>query len=426
METYSLPYGKSTLSAEFPRSWHIHPLLPNKISRKASDMDIVEGALDKPIGAEPLEKLIRPGESVTILVADITRLYQRQEVFLKALLGRLNHAGIEDRDIFIVITTGMHRGNTPEEQRQIVGPDVYDRIPVYNHDCRDRENLVAVAHNACGEPILLNRRVVEADRVIATGGIAPHGLAGFSGGRKSILPGIAGYETIQRNHLRALDADFNLHAGIKEGELKGNPVSDEMQEIARLLDVDFMLNVIVGADGDYTHAVSGDLEKAYLAGCRLAKEVFEVPVPGKAPLVVASVGGYPRDIEMYQATKALDNAAKVTEEGGTILFLSECSDGIGSPAYLKWLEVGDPRKVAQGLSQEGFSFPAFIALKTFSLTSKYRVILVSSLSRKLANTLHMEHAESLENALMMAGNGRITDRKVIFMPSAGATTPVIG
>jgi nickel-dependent lactate racemase len=271
---------------------------------------------------------------------------------------------------------------------------------------------------------LLNRTVVEADRVITVGGIALHGVAGFSGGCKSVLPGVAGYETIQQFHRLAFDNDFNLHPAVKPGSVEKNPGIPTMQTAARAAGVDFILNVIVGRNGRYLDAVAGDLIEAHRVGCRLARDYFLVPCPHKAALVVGSVGGYPRDIEMYQSIKALGNCADVATEGGTIILLSQCAQGIGSDDWLTWIQLDNRQAIIQKLSRE-FSFAGFVALKTLTLTSTYRVILVSGLLPETVRRLHMESAGSLDAALEIAGRDLPPDAHVWAMPQAGSTVSYI-
>ncbi len=305
----------------------------------------------------------------------------------------------------------------------LVGAEIYDRVSVINHDCRDKDCLVRVGENNSGDPFLINRRVVEADRVIATGGIVLHGLAGFSGGAKSILPGVSGIETIQRNHALALDENFNLKSGIQKGVLYGNPLASEMRRAAPLGGADLLMNVVVDGNGHCAGAFAGDIIEAHKAGCGPAKQAFQVPFPKKAPLVIAGVGGYPRDIELYQAVKALENATAVTREGGTILFMCHCGDGLGPDDWLSWFELGGTRDIAIKLAEE-FRFPGFAALKLINFTAKYRIFLLSMLPPEVVVKLHMTPFSTAENALEELRKEHSGACPVIFMPSASSTVPV--
>ena len=417
-------WGTQTLSVQFPAAYQVEWICPREITTTRSEEDIVNQALDHPIGSLRLEAVVKPGNIIAIIVNDVTRLWQKPQILLDHILARLQQTGIKDQDIAIIVATGMHRADFDEHLRSIVGSDNYGRMAVFDHDCRDPDQLVKAGHSPGGTPILLNRRVVEADRVIVVGGIALHGVAGFSGGCKSVLPGVAGYETIQQFHRLAFDDQFNLHPAVKPGSVKKNPGIPLMQAAARAAGVDFILNVIVGPNGRYLDAVAGDLIEAHRVGCRMARDYFLIPCPHKAPLVVGSVGGYPRDIEMYQSIKALGNCADVAAKGGTIILLSQCAQGIGSDDWLAWMQLDDSQAIIQKLSRE-FSFAGFVALKTLTITSTYRVILVSGLLPETVRRLHMEPAGSLNAALKTAGRDLPADTQVLAMPLAGSTVPYI-
>jgi nickel-dependent lactate racemase len=417
-------WGNQTLAVQFPAAYRVDWICPHEISATRSEDDMVSQALDHPIGSLPLEAVVKPGDTVAIIVNDVTRLWQKPQLLLDHILARLLRAGIRNQDISIIVATGMHRADSDEDLRAIVGSDNYSRLAIVDHDSRDRDRLVSAGRSPAGEPLWLNRTVVEADRVIAVGGIALHGVAGFSGGCKSVLPGVAGYETIQQFHRLAFDDEFNLRPAVKPGSVEKNPGIPMMQAAARAAGVDFILNVIVGPDGRYLDAVAGDPIEAHRIGCRLAKDFFLIACPHKADLVVGSVGGYPRDIEMYQSIKALGNCAVVAARGGTIILLSQCSQGIGSDEWLDWMQLDNRRAIIHKLSR-AFSFAGFVALKTLAITSAFRVILVSGLSPEAVRRLHMEPAGSLEAALEIAGRDLPQDASVLALPLAGSTTPFI-
>jgi nickel-dependent lactate racemase len=424
IDTREFKWGNKTLAVKFPAAYRVDWICPREIKATRSEEDIINQTLDHPIGSFPLEAVVKPGDNVAIIVNDMTRLWQKPQLLLDHILARLQRAGTRDQDIAIIVATGMHRADSDEHLRKIVGADNYGRLSVFDHDCRDPDRLVSVGRSPAGAPMLLNRTVVEADCVIAVGGIALHGVAGFSGGCKSVLPGVAGYETIQQFHRLAFDDEFNLKPAVKPGSVEGNPGIPMMQAAARVAGVDFILNVIVGPHGRYLDAVAGNLIEAHRVGCRLARDYFLIPCPHKASLVVGSVGGYPRDIEMYQSIKALGNCAVIAAQGGTIILLSQCAQGIGSDEWLDWMQLDDRRAIIQKLSR-AFSFAGFVALKTLTITSTHRVILVSSLLPEAVRQLHMEPAGSLEEALEIAGHDLPHDASVLAMPLAGSTTPYI-
>ena len=417
-------WGTQTIAVQFPAAYQVEWICAREITATRTEEEIVSQALDHPIGSFALEAVVKPANKIAIIVNDVTRLWQKPQLLLAPVLARLQQAEIRDSNISIIVATGMHRADSTENLRSIVGTDNYDRFAVIDHDCRDRNQLVSADRLPGGEPIQLNRTVVEADQVISVGGIALHGVAGFSGGCKSILPGVAGYESIQQFHRLAFDDDFNLHPAVKPGSAEKNPGIPMMQAAARAAGLDFILNVIVGPNGRYLDAVAGDPVEAHRVGCRLARDYFLIPCPHKAALVVGSVGGFPRDIEMYQSIKALGNCAAVAAQGGTIILLSQCAQGIGSDEWLDWMQLDDRQAIIQKLSQ-GFSFTGFVALKTLTITAAYRVILVSDLLPETVRRLHMEPADSLETALKIASRDLPPDASIWAMPLAGSTTPYI-
>lgn len=426
MNRYKLAYGKETLSFSLPTSLNVQ-----EIEAKASQpiLDVEEAvlqALAHPIGTAPLIELVELGDKVVIVVSDITRLWVRADVLLPILLDVLNGAGVPDQDISIVTATGDHRLHTLEEHTAICGAKVLARVPIFDHQCHALD-LVDLGISTRGTPIIVNRRVWEADKVILTGGIAYHLLAGFGGGRKSIAPGVCGYEMIQQNHALALlgGGPTGLNPNIETGKMEGNPVAEDMLEIARLVGVDFILNVVVNEKKEFVYIAAGDLHQAHLEGCRVTKEIFGIEIEAKAELVIVSSGGYPKDTQLYQSIKALDNASYAVQEGGVIILVSECSEGVGSQPFLEFFKQGDVGNMNDRLHAD-FTMPGFISLRTANICQKTPVILISSLSDELVKEVKMIPAHSSAEALQLASQllGRQPEF-VYIMPHGGSTFPIV-
>ena len=285
-------------------------------------------------------EVVKPGDKVVIVVSDVTRLWVQADILLPVLLDVLNGAGVPDKDISIVTSTGDHRLQTLAEHTAICGDKVLARVPIFDHECHATD-LVDLGKSSQGTPIRVNRRVWEADKVILTGGIAYHMLAGFGGGRKSIAPGVCGYETIQKNHALALKGGglTGVNPNIETGKMVGNPVAEDLLEIARIVGVDFILNVVVNEKKEFVYLAAGELHEAHLAGCRVTEEIFGINIEEKAELVIVSSGGFPKDIQLYQSIKALENSAYAVRDGGVIILVSECSDGIGSEPFHDFLNM---------------------------------------------------------------------------------------
>jgi len=426
LNSFKLAYGKEILSFEVPSAVKIQEI-EAKVSQPIMDIEeAVRQAVAHPLGTAPLIEVVKPGDKVVIVVSDITRLWVRADVLLPILLDVLNEAGVPDKDISIVTATGDHRLQTVEEHTAICGAKVLDRVPIYDHEC-NAPDLVDLGLSKQGTPIKVNRRIWEADKVILTGGIAYHLLAGFGGGRKSIAPGVCGYEMIQKNHALALKeaGPSGLNPNIQTGKMEGNPVAEDMLEIARLVGVDFILNVVVNEKKEFVYIAAGELHQAHLAGCRVTEEIFGIEIKEKADLVIVSSGGYPKDIQLYQSIKALDNATYAVKEGGIIILVSECSDGIGSQPFQDYFKYGEVEDMSARLHAD-FTMPGFVSLRTGSICRKTPVILISSLPEDVVKLVKMVPAHSPAEAWQLATQMLGQQPKSIYvMPHGGNTFPIM-
>lgn len=426
MRSYQIPYGKKLLTFQVPEAAETREIRARAGRPVENAVAAIRRAVENPIGTPPLSTLVHAGEKVVIVVSDITRLWVRSDILVPVLVAMLNEAGIPDDDISIVFATGDHRRQTPEEHALILGADLTKRVALFDHDCF-ASDLVDLGVSSLGTPILVNRRVFQADRVIVTGGIAYHLLAGFGGGRKSIAPGVCGYKTIQGNHSLALkDAEASgVNPAVGTGKLSGNPVHEDMLEISRKVGVDFIVNVVVNEKSEYLRVLAGELNEAHLAGCRVVEDIFGIEIDNKADLVIASCGGYPKDISHYQSIKALDNAAHAVKDGGVIILAAECADGVGSEPFRKFFRHTEVSEMQAAL-QTNFTMPEFIALRAASICRRSPVILISSLEEDTVRGLRMIPAHNEAEAVKLAGEllGREPE-SVYIMPHAGNTFPIL-
>jgi nickel-dependent lactate racemase len=412
------------LTAEFPDHWPVTTLASAPPVPNRSDREIVEAALDDPVGRPRLEDQAEPGRQAVIVTGDISRLWQKPSVLVSAVIDRLSGAGVRDEDITVLVATGTHRPHTEKQHRVVVGDDVYERVRVVSHDCRDHGSLAEVGRGTTGAPVLVNRLIVEADLAITTGAVTFHTLSGFSGGPKSIIPGVAGYETIQANHRLCLDRRGRLLESVHHGAIDGNPVAEDMAAAAALVRVDFGLNVVVGDGGRYLAARAGDPAVIHRDLGESAKRFFEVPLDEPADLVAANVGGHPRDAELFQSIKALGQAAEAARDQGTIILSAACDTGAGPEEWLGWFRLGGREGLVEQLLKD-FTIPGFVALKVHDIAARHRIILVSELDEAVVKLCRMEPAETLDQALEMASADAAPGR-VIWMPAAATTVPVIG
>jgi nickel-dependent lactate racemase len=244
---------------------------------------------------------------VAVVASDITRAWARFDIFLPHILNELNRAGVPDIDIVLIVALGAHRINTLEEQITVYGQEVVDRVKIVQSYAPIAEDFTHIGTTSRGVPVSINKEILNANKVILTGGIVYHPMGGFGGGRKSILPGVAGYATIQANHSFCLSdvVGQGTNSNCASGKLDGNVMNEDMIEIAEMVNPDFIFNVTQTEDGKFARFFAGHWLKAWLEGCKTVEEIFGVTITEKVDLVIASTGGYPKDINLYQANKTM-------------------------------------------------------------------------------------------------------------------------
>ena len=301
---YKIPYGKGEQVVSLPEEHVSQVLLPPVIDKPQTVAKLMEEALAHPIGTPTLEQLVKPGEKVVLLVSDITRAWARFDLFLPILVARLNQIGVPDADISIIIATGKHRLNSAAEKEEIIGNELFHRIKVYDHNPAT-EACVYLGTTKRGTPVWINKQAAAADKVILTGGLSPHIYAGFGGGRKSVLPGIAGAESINHNHNLALTDEIGGGVNPDTSIMRhfGNRLSEDMCEVASFLNPCFMVNAIMDAEGNFFKIMAGHWYEAWLQGTKEVMKLQGVPLKEKSDVVIVSGGGYPRDISLYQGMK---------------------------------------------------------------------------------------------------------------------------
>ncbi len=321
----SLLCGKRALDFEVPDS--VSLVETREMAALADPVLGVSDAISNPIGCPPLAEIASGRKDACIVISDITRPVPNK-VLLPPLLTTLEQCGLPPESITILIATGMHRPNRGGELESMVGREIMDRYSIENHFCGDPKACRKI-HEINGAPIEVNTRYLDSDLKILTGLIEPHFYAGFSGGRKSILPGISSYDTMKFMHsFRMID-----HPNVTNCLLDGNPFHQYGVRIAELAGVDFIVNVVINKKREVAGFLAGHHEKAFLAGCDLVSEHAVVHIPDKVDLVVTSGGGYPLDSTFYQMSKALVAAAGILKPGGTILLVCECAEGLGNAEF---------------------------------------------------------------------------------------------
>ena len=421
MTAIKLKYGSETLSCDLPGA---QVLQAAEQAVPAAAEELVRRSLAQPIGSARLDQIVVPGEKVAIVASDITR-YAGSEIFLPILVEELNRIGVPDRDIAIIIALGIHRPQTAAEHRQILGP-LYGRVAVYDHACDAPEELVDLGVTAGGIPVGVNRRVVEADRVIVTGTIGFHYFAGFGGGRKGLVPGVASRETCMASHFAVFNppAIGGKHPRAVTGVLKGNPVHENLLQAARLVRPDFLLNTVLSPQKQILGVFSGELEQAHQAGCAQVRDLFQVPLAQPADLAVISCGGEPKDINFIQAQKALDYGCRAVKAGGTIILLAACRDGFGHPTFFDWFRYQDLDEFEQAL-RAAYQINGQTAHAVLTKARRHRVILISGFSREQTETMGMEKAPDLQSALAWVLPDLPENARTVVIPDGGIVLPVV-
>ena len=421
-----LPYGETRLEAEWAGGVCLGTLDVAGVPALEDVPEAVLRVLRRPTGAvPPLREIVRPGERVAIVVSDSFRHTGIDEC-LPSLIEELLGAGVKDSGLRFVFATGTHRAPNEEERVRILGEEVYRRFhpQTFSHDPWDRENLVFAGATTRGTPVWVNKRVRECERIIATGAAVLHYFGGFGGGRKSILPGIAGVESIARNHsLNLHPTEDRLNPEVRIGVMDGNPVAEDMLEGARLCGVDFILNTVMNREGRVAGVFGGELEAAHQAAADFARSLFVAPFARPADLVIASAGTAKNFIQSH---KALFNAFQCLSPRGRAVFLCCAPEGLGGNRFREWLKLGSREAIIAELRKNA-EINGQTALST--LEKARRSIFVTGLSKKDTECMGARRADSLEAALdqavsELAGEG-IHGRDYYLMPSASYTVPVL-
>ena len=424
----AMKYGQEEFEVHLPPELIAAELEPNRIDLpQRTPAEHIRWALDHPIDSAPLKELVRAGEKVCIVISDVTRRWQSPETYLPILVAELESAGIRDEDILILSATGTHRRQTREEQIGLVTQAVYDRVRVEDHQCTEEENLAYVGTTSRGTPVWLDKRALECDHILLTGGVVFHFMAGYGGGRKSILPGISGRETIMKNHNLALNPGLGSGSNpdVRSANMNDtNPVHADMMEACSMVNPTFLVNVVVNDDQEIIAAFAGNWITAHQAACDLVDRMYGVPVREKTPLVIASAGGYPKDLNFYQTIKTLCNAREVVEDGGTIILVTKSEEGYGSADTEKQIAGYPTMAEREKALRADFSIGAFIGYLFAECAETHHMIAVTSMDQKDFGTAKIHVVRTLDEALELSRqlNGG-KDLRATLLPHGANTLP---
>lgn len=372
-------------------------------------------ALGAPIGTPRLSELVKAGEKVAIVTSDITRPCPTQ-VILPPVLDELYAAGVNRKDITLVFALGSHRRHTEEEKRRLAGERAWNEIRCVDSDPADCVHLGATHH---GTPVDITRVVAEADRRICLGNVEYHYFAGYSGGAKAIMPGVSTRPAIQVNHAMMTSQDA------RTGKLEGNPVRMDIEEAAAICGVDFIVNVVLDECKQVIHAAAGDVTQAHRAACAFLDGIYRKVIPHRADIVLVSQGGAPKDLNLYQTQKALDNARHAVREGGIIILIGACGEGLGEETFERWLrEARSPRDLVTR-ARERFELGGHKAAAIAMAVEAGPVFLVSQMDETMVRRCFLDPYFDLQSAFDEALRRMGPDASVLAMPYGGSTRPTV-
>lgn len=388
-------------------------LEPDEIPEGAEGEEAVFHALNAPFGSAPLRKIVRPGEKVTVITSDITRPMPTYTV-MPYLLDELYAGGVKPKDITLIFALGSHRKHTPEEQKYLAGERAWNEIRCLDSDTED---CVHIGITSRGTPVDIDRRVAEADRRICLGNIEYHYFAGYSGGAKAIMPGVSTRAAIQANHSKMVKKEACA------ARIKGNPVREDIEEAAAMAGVDFILNVVLDPQKHILRAYAGDLIKAHRAGCAFLDTICQKEIKEKADIVIVSQGGAPKDLNLYQAQKALDNAKYAVKDGGVIILVGSCKEGLGEKTFAEWITEAPTAGSLIERIQKEFRLGGHKAAAIAMVLEKADVYLVSELPDELAEKTFLKPFHTIEEAYCAAMEKCGKDATVLAMPCGGLILP---
>jgi len=416
-----LDYGTSGLEVELPDD-NATVIEPVYRAPAPDPHATLVTAMRAPFDSRALPSIVKPGQRIAISVCDITRAQPRRET-LEAIFAEL--PDVRRQDVTILIATGTHRANTPAELERMLGPDIAGQCKVINHDSRDASSVQYVGRTSSGVEVRLNRQWLAADVRITTGFVEPHFFAGFSGGPKMVAPGLAALDTVMTLH----DARRIGHPNATWGTTEGNPIHDDVREIARMVPVDFSIDVTLNRDQQITAAFAGDILSEHRRACAHAKETAMRAVPAPFDVVLTTNSGYPLDQNLYQAVKGMSAAAKIVKPGGTIICAAECRDGL--PNHGSYGEIltsqPDPQSLLAMINMPGYARPDQWQVQIQAqIQTKARVLVkTSGLSDAALRDAHFEPISDVEDAVRSALRRAGPGATLCVLPQGPQTIPYV-
>lgn len=407
-------YGNGIQTAEVPDNCVQAVLLSNEMEHERRGADAVRYSLEHPIKGPRLKDIAKPGEKIVIVTSDISRPLPSFDV-LPSVLDELALAGVKDEDITVVFGLGSHRGHTREEMIKLVGSEVFSRVRCVDSDPLD---CVRYGITSRGTPVDITRTVAEADRRICLGNVEFHYFAGYSGGYKAIMPGVSTPAAIQANHRMMVREEA------KAASIDGNPIREDIEEAGAMVGVDFIVNAVLDEHKKIVYSAAGDVVAAHRDACRYLDRMYLKHIEKRADIVIVSQGGAPKDANLYQTQKALDNAKHAVKDGGTVILVGACPEGLGSKVFEEWLlEAEKPSDLTERVNKS-FKLGGHKAAAIAMVLEKAEIMLVSEMDDDFVRSIFLTPMHSVQEAFDAAIKKHGENASVIAMPYGGATLPV--
>ncbi len=411
----SFGFGAGTQEAEVPEKNLQGVLHANEVELDFIGEAEVRRALEEPIGSPRLREIVKPGEKIAVITSDITRPMPTYRV-MPALLDELCAAGVKAEDITLVFALGSHRKHSDEERKKLAGERAWSEIACVDSDPVD---CVHMGVTSAGTPVDITRVVAEADRRICLGNIEYHYFAGYSGGAKAIMPGVSTRDAIQSNHSMMVKPEACA------GALENNPLRIDIEEAGKICGIDFILNVVLSEHKEIIRAVAGHPVQAHRAGCAFLDTLYLKELPQGADIVLVSQGGAPKDLNLYQTQKALDNARHAVNPGGVIVLIGSCREGLGEKVFEEWMTKSEsPRAMIERIGRD-FQLGGHKAAAIAMTLEKADIYLVSDLEPNFVRSIFLTPQPSVQDALDKAFEKLGPGATVLAMPYGGSTLPRI-
>ncbi len=408
-------FGTGTQEAEIPEKNLLGVLRANEAAPGLTGEAEVRRALAEPIGSPRLREIVKPGEKIAIVTSDVTRPMPTYKV-MPALLDELYAAGVKGEDVTLVFALGSHRKHTDEERKRLAGERAWNEIACVDSDPAD---CVHMGVTAAGTPVDVTRTVARADRRICLGNIEYHYFAGYSGGAKAIMPGVSTRAAIQSNH------SMMVRPEACAGALETNPLRMDIEEAGAICGIDFILNVVLSEHKDILRAVAGHPVEAHRAGCAFLDRLYLKELPRGADVVLVSQGGAPKDLNLYQTQKALDNARHAVNPGGVIVLIGSCKEGLGERVFEEWMTQSEsPRAMIERIGRD-FQLGGHKAAAIAMTLEKADVYLVSEQEPDFVRSIFLTPQPTVQAALDAAFAKLGPEATVLTMPYGGSTLPRI-